>query len=140
MKKIVLFTLLTALTFSCSKEEFDIDSQIENTTLEYSSKNCHNCSLDIYPLIDACYPSSYPYGRYKLKGFPGGATIRWSANNANIILANHNEVYVAPTSQYDFKIIAAISYPCASGRTCNRTYWENYVPLDCSGGDPAPSF
>ncbi len=127
-----------------SLRAFGTGSETCSETIYISKSNvtCANPALGITTLIPACYPASFPLGRYRLTGVPSGGSVTWSARNANITLISGTEIYVEATSSYDFSLIATVTWPkndpCSPGATCTKAITRRYIPDDCSGGLPGP--
>jgi len=87
-----------------------------------STSSCPD-DFTITELIPTCYPSSYPYGRYKInEDLCNGGSISWNVRNATLQSDFGNEIYVSADSQYPFTIEATISCPGCNDITISRSF------------------
>lgn len=98
-----------------------------------SAASCRNLPLSITTNIPAAYPARHPFGRYRLTGYPQGANINWSVNDARIMLISGDHIHVAANSRHPFSITATVTWsednPCSStGISCSQRVYRSYVP------------
>lgn len=100
--------------------------EIGKSTMCNPEPSC-DWNVSILELIPTCYPSSFPYGRYKIYNYPSGANINWSVSNAQIVSNYGDEIYVSATSQYNFTVSVQVTH-----EQCTKSDSKSFLPQVCN--------
>ncbi|MTI30430.1 hypothetical protein [Xanthovirga aplysinae] len=79
-------------------------------------------------MIPACYPSSFPYGRYRLQEYPSGAKIDKSVSNGKIVDDYGDEIYISVNSSGRYKVEARVRRSAGCDKVSSGYFESN----DCS--------